>query len=228
MYFITNDLLQTPSQPILHFNEDEEREEAVGCVRGLGKVDRWTGEEHLNRTGMDVPVFIVAYNKYMNSVDRMDQKRSTNPTKRKEKRLGMSIFTYLLDLSVLQSFAIFKTIRPYDKATLTEFKRDLCDSLIYDLRERKALRKVERSEVMKIDNVLGINDCQHMLVENLNKKDINCHLCLYMKKKKKTIYGCVQCRKGFHVNCFTAYHCTGALKGNTKALMCMVLQSERN
>ena len=119
---------------------------------------------------MDVPVFIVAYNKYMNSVDKMDQKRSTNPTKRKEKRLGMSIFTYLLDQACLQSFSVFKCIRPYDKTCLTEYKRDLCDSLIYELRETKEMKKQERSEVTRVDNVLGINDCQHMLVENHGKK----------------------------------------------------------
>ena len=44
---------------------------------------------------------------------------------------------------------------------------------------------------------------------------------------KKTIYGCVNCKKGFHVNCFTAYHCHGALVGDTKALADMVIAANR-
>ena len=32
------------------------------------------------------------------------------------------------------------------------------------------MRKQERSGVMAVDNVLGINDCQHMLVENHGQK----------------------------------------------------------
>ena len=88
------------------------------------------------------------------------------------------------------------------------------------------MRKEQREEVMKVENVLGSIDHGHMLVENKGRKDINFHLCLYLKKKRRTIYGCVQCKKGFHVNCFTAYHCTGALPVQTKALMTMVLRTE--
>ena len=180
----------------------------------------------LHRSQVEVPVFIVAYNKYMNSVDRMDQKRSTNPTKRKEQRLGMSIFTYLLDLCVLQSFSIYKLLEPENKEVLSEYKKALCDELIDELKLEKIMKKEQRQEVMKVENVMGSIDHGHMLVENKGRKDINCHLCLYLKKKRRTIYGCVQCKKGFHVNCFTAYHCTGALPTQTKALMTMVLRTE--
>ena len=135
--FYTNDLLQTPSRPILDSGKREEYDEAVGCVRGVGKVDRWYGEEMLHRSQVEVPVFIVAYNKYMNSVDRMDQKRSTNPTKRKEQRLGMSIFTYLLDLCVLQSFSVYKKLQPDKNEPLSEYKRALCEELIDEVKMEK-------------------------------------------------------------------------------------------
>ena len=44
--------------------------------------------------------------------------------------------------------------------------------------------------------------------------------------EKKTIYGCVKCGKGFHVNCFTAYHCQGALEGDAKALADMIMNGD--
>ena len=57
-----------------------------------------------------VPASIVAYNMFMNSVDRMEQRRATNPTRRKEQRLHMSMFTFVLDLAVLQAFALYQVI----------------------------------------------------------------------------------------------------------------------
>ena len=58
MVFYTNDLLQTPSRPILDPGKREEYDEAVGCVRGIGKVDRWHGKEMLHRSQVEVPIFI--------------------------------------------------------------------------------------------------------------------------------------------------------------------------
>ena len=55
--------------------------------------------------------------------------------------------------------------------------------------------------------------------------DVNCQLCLYGGKKKKTMYGCTVCGKGFHVNCFTAYHYAQELKGHQKALTNQLLKS---
>lgn len=67
----------------------------------------------------------------MNGVDRVDQLRYTNPTRRKEMRLSMSLFTWLLDLSIINSFALMKHIQKKPKApqTLREFKRRVCESL---------------------------------------------------------------------------------------------------
>ena len=46
----------------------------------------------------------------MNSVDRVDQMRSTNPIIRREKKIHMSLWTYFLDLVLHQSFCIYKTL----------------------------------------------------------------------------------------------------------------------
>jgi hypothetical protein len=37
----------------------------------------------------------------MSSVDQMDQRRATNPTRQKEQQLQMSVFTYVLELAML-------------------------------------------------------------------------------------------------------------------------------
>ena len=68
--FYTNDLLRTPKKWIT----DGTEEDAIECVHGLECLERWMGDEFLHRTQMMVPATIVAYNMYMNSVDRMDQR----------------------------------------------------------------------------------------------------------------------------------------------------------
>ncbi len=38
---------------------------------------------------------------------------------------------------------------------------------------------------------------------------------------------CIQCRKGFHVNCFMAFHCRGALSSSRQAVLDVVLTSKK-
>ncbi|GMF49486.1 unnamed protein product [Phytophthora fragariaefolia] len=59
--------------------------EAVRLCRGLASLRRWTGEQMMHRKTFEVPAMIFAYNLFMNGVDRVDQLRSTNPIRRKEK-----------------------------------------------------------------------------------------------------------------------------------------------
>ena len=74
--FYTTDLAATPTRPLI----DGTDAEAIMCVNGLAALGRWTGNESMSRTTFQVPAIIVAYNTFMNSVDRMDQLRSTNAT----------------------------------------------------------------------------------------------------------------------------------------------------
>ena len=213
--FYTNDLASSPSIPIM----DGSTPEARSAVNGLAVLSRWTGKEIFHRTNFSVPSPIVAYNLFMNSVDRMDQKRSALPCKRKEQRLQMSAFTYLLDLACLQAYAIYSDIETSkNKMLLIQFKRKLCKTLVEPYR---AERKRSQNPVIPYDAnfVVGTIDNKHMLLENVNKRDIDCYLCKIRGIEKRTIYGCCACGKGFCVNCFTAYHCKHMLSNNMQALV---------
>eukprot|EP00737_Agarophyton_chilense_P004965 gb/GEZJ01006794.1/.p1 GENE.gb/GEZJ01006794.1/~~gb/GEZJ01006794.1/.p1 ORF type:complete len:170 (-),score=17.42 gb/GEZJ01006794.1/:209-718(-) len=71
---------------------------------------RWTENESLRRTTLQVPEFIVAYNLFMNGVDRFDQSRSISATVRKERRVTMSILTLVLETSILKAHALLKAL----------------------------------------------------------------------------------------------------------------------
>lgn len=49
------------------------------------------------------PTPFAAYNLCMKAVDRVDQLRSTNSIRRHGKRLGMTMFTGLIDIAIINS-----------------------------------------------------------------------------------------------------------------------------
>lgn len=88
------------------------------------------GGETFHRTELNVPAIIVAYNLFINSVDRFDQMRSTNVGARREKRVPMSIFTFLLDASIHNALALLKELYPRKAVYIKEFKRTVAQQLV--------------------------------------------------------------------------------------------------
>ena len=66
--FYTNDLTETPRQDV-----EGSSELTLKCVHDLTPLQRWIGNEAMTRTTLQVPCSIVAYNLFINSVDRFDQ-----------------------------------------------------------------------------------------------------------------------------------------------------------
>jgi hypothetical protein len=129
--FYSNILQSTPLKPIL----DGHDEEVIACVRGLGKLHRWVGNEIMHCTCFKVPSIIVAYNAFMSGADCLDQKRATNATKRREKKVYMSIFTYVLDLACTQAHSLFVSTQNKTKVheklfEFVEFKRQIAQDLV--------------------------------------------------------------------------------------------------
>ena len=234
--FYTNDLFANPPEPIT----DGSDERAWECVHGLAKISRWTGEQNLHHKDFLVAAPIVAYNMFMNGVDRMDQYRSTLATERKEKRVQMTLFTFILDLAVSQGYAIYQKVcddRNLKKRDdFFEFKRRLCESLVQGMQQSTSGRRRGRpcrNENVTITNTLGSIEEAHMLVQNIPRakkpshiQDVDCFLCRKMGKELKTIYSCMQCGKGFHVNCFTAFHYRGALSSSRQARLNLLLDAD--
>jgi len=71
--FYSNDLNGTPTEAIM----DGSCELAQSICHGVSHVHRWTRVEIMKWTAFLVPAPIVAYNLFMNGVDRMDQLWST-------------------------------------------------------------------------------------------------------------------------------------------------------
>jgi hypothetical protein len=247
----------------------------------------------MHRTCFRVPSFIVAYNAFMSGVCRLDQKRATNATKRRERKVYMSIFTYVLDLACTQAHALFvftqtKTKKNEKLFDFVEFKCQIAQDLVVpwrcvnnkvtpvvpwrcvnnkvtpekqyclhsdnqrkeplpnklylpqpppkappkkrttdeDVGVEKYSHPSPKRKMLPVHEVMGTNLHTHMLISNIGKKATTCFFCGFRKIKKRTFYRCVECKKGYCVDCFTAYHCAGALKGQPKMLAEMIIKSE--
>jgi hypothetical protein len=145
--FYSSDLNSSQTEPIM----DSSDSRAVECVHGLAIMYRWTGSEVLNRTPFPVPAPIVAYNAFMNAVDRMDQVRSTLRTQRREKRVHMSVFTYLLDLSASQAYAVYKKLKEKEtsKHSYFNFKRRICEQLVTPLQDTRQQHRAAVREAVQ-------------------------------------------------------------------------------
>ena len=155
----------------------------------------------------------------------------------------MTIFTLFLDLAVSQAFAVYNALTENNAAAKRWnsvcFKRKICSLLVY--RYATSRNRVNCVAQDKKDELLdsagngvgkvgdtadGEEEGVHMLLENLPRPsnvqkpmDISCHLCSLRELNAKTIYSCISCRKGYHVNCYSAFHYRPTLEGQTKILV---------
>ncbi|ETL77356.1 hypothetical protein L917_21703, partial [Phytophthora nicotianae] len=194
--FYTNDLKATPSQPTLPSTSPE----AVLCCHGTYPIQRWTEDRMMHRRVFMAPTIIAAYNFCMNAVDRVDQLRSTNPIRRREKRLGMTMFTWLMDIAIINAHTLVKTIRPTTgkEISLREFKRKIADVLTSNEKQNKSRRDLQKKKRSQesLDEIIGMDTSLHMITPNStdhSKGRLLCHLCSLRNIKKKAKYGCTKC-----------------------------------
>lgn len=171
----------------------------------------------MTRRKLQVQYCVVAYSISMFAVDRFDKIRSTNTIMRREKRVSMSIFTYLLDASLQNAYTVLQSIVVPGEVTYTarEFKRTVASQLVQPLIDRNCRRytisNVTRAEIpLENINFTSSNSMENnILLETVDRKTTSCHLCKiagkYLKSKW-TIYACQDCQTGLQVNCFAFYH----------------------
>ncbi|EGZ10404.1 hypothetical protein PHYSODRAFT_518952 [Phytophthora sojae] len=156
---------------------------------------------------------------------RMNLLRSTNPTRRREKRLHMSVFTWLLDISIINTYALERVIGGSASArvTLREFKREIADKLTRNEKTLKQQRdrRQQKRKAGALDEAVGSVDSLHIITPNSTEHSngkLTCYLCSLRGMAKKAKYGCTKCERGFHVECFRAFHYEGAFRSNAPQL----------
>jgi hypothetical protein len=225
--FYTNDLAGTPQELVVIGNADEH---AIHCVNGLAKLHRWTDDSMLHRRVFMAPATIVAYNLFMNAVDRMDQRRQPVACQRREKRVNMSVFTMIMDLACSNGYAVScaLSLNYKEKVTFREFKRRVADQMtspwVISAKQRRQKRTAgQKRKRTDPDTEEAVDDAildpltSHILSDNAlrkdgYRKDSECYLCAVMGKQytgidtKKTKMGCFKCQQCYHLKCFNLRH----------------------
>jgi hypothetical protein len=115
-------------------------------------------------------------------------------------------------------------------------KQALCEQLVTPLVRLKENQKVTPEityQQLNIDKVVGSLNSSHYLMNlkhNVTGRpaDAHCYLCLLFQKKLKTRFGCVQCQKVFHPQCFTAFHFRHALTHNKCVMIDLAIKGVEN
>ncbi|KAK1938850.1 hypothetical protein P3T76_008925 [Phytophthora citrophthora] len=186
--FYTNDLAGTMTEPMLPGTSTE----VVRLCRGLAPLRRWTGDQVMHRKTFQAPATVVAYNIFMNGVDRVDQLRSTNPIRRKEKRLSMSLLTWALDLALINALALFKKVAgsAVERVTLREFKQRVAEKLTAVQRTRREKERCRRQPQPNepLEDLVGADPSLHAITPNSKKHSsgkLACYLCTLRGFSKK-------------------------------------------
>ena len=141
----------------------------------------------------------------MNAVDRMDQLRSNSPTQRRQRHVYMSILSWILDLSINNASAVYKQLKEerisyLPNFTYKDFKRCIAEQLVLTQMDRR-MATVPSS----MHSVTCSENEPHILLKSSGPRP-RCFVCAACAYDVKVSQFCLGCERGFHINCFAAYH----------------------
>ncbi|KAK1942164.1 hypothetical protein P3T76_006486 [Phytophthora citrophthora] len=133
----------------------------------------------------------------MNGVDRVDQLRATNPTRRKEKWLSVRLFTWMLDLCIIIiAFTLFNNVLPVgtQKVALHKLQRRIAEQVTAkQLAKTQTLRPERKSRGSAMTNAVGSIRSGHILTPNSTETSdgqLKCMLCNIRGLQRRSRYGC--------------------------------------
>ncbi|XP_045446618.1 piggyBac transposable element-derived protein 4-like [Melitaea cinxia] len=184
------------------------------------------------------PEEVSEYNKYMGGIDRKDQMVAYYSSPQKTIRWYKKVFFHLLDISVWNSFFVYKKYFKNDvKYEFLDYREDLIKQMI-NLESGCSGRNIIRTgsiyssrrtavrlpkKVLQEENLVRISqdhwpeDIPCSTDSKRNFKYLNCSLCTKKKKRKETRYRCKGCREKTPLcpTCFEEWHAKYVKRGDT-------------
>lgn len=154
------------------------------------------------------------YNNYMNCVDKADQLKSTYEISRKSKKWWLRIFWHFIDVTVVNSFIIYKQNTPSTKMNLIDFRLKLVTELIGFASPKKRGPKTKQFTPSKrkpqISNEIRFSQARHIPTKLEIQR--NCTCCSSKTNRVRTSYMCITCNVPLYIkekiNCYEIYHKT--------------------
>ena len=168
------------------------------------------------RTQRERPQALTDYNNFMNGVDRNDQYRWQHPCYIKSMKWWKAVFFFLVDLSLINSFLLYKnrpTVDPNARYTLADYRVDLIAQLVPDEPEAP-LRPGPRQHN---HHYLNRRAERHFLVPNSDldaKGNPKTRWCARDGCGSRSSFVCEKCERAFCFcaarQCFNYEHCPRA------------------
>lgn len=161
------------------------------------------------------PTLVKDYNANMGFVDKMDMLKSIYEIDRKSKKWWHRIFWYFVDVSLINSFIIFKDRSKTCSLKLKSFRLAVVNGLIGAMPDMpKRGRKRDTSGNLVSNNFkptvpleIRYDKCAHMPVHTNPRR---CALCSTRDKPHKSRWSCSTCEVGLCLgdkrNCFSLFH----------------------
>lgn len=162
-----------------------------------------------NGSKIDVPCPKLAndYNKNMGFVDKMDMLKSLYEISRKAKKWWHRIFWYFVDITIVNSYIIYRKIHNADM-NLKKFRLEVVQGLIGVTKAKKLGRKflqpIKRS---KLNSTIRTKENGHMPIYQKQRR--RCAYCSTNMRVKRSQFSCKTCNVGLCINennCFLKYH----------------------
>jgi hypothetical protein len=156
------------------------------------------------------PKSVLWYNKNMGGVDYIDKQLSAYKFTRKSIKWYKKFAFHLIELTVHNSYLVYKHFHPGKKTTF----KDFILALVEEILEKNRVNRKRKIQEPSQDGSIGQD--LHLPEKTLNEsgKPIksNCHHCYKLGKRRQTPYVCSACKKRLCIqgkdSCFKMHHQT--------------------
>ncbi|XP_051170607.1 piggyBac transposable element-derived protein 4-like [Leptopilina boulardi] len=158
------------------------------------------------------PKIAVDYNSYMGCVDKADMLKSTYELNRKSKKRWHRIFWHLVDVTVVNSFIIYRQNRPDSQMALKEFRLAVANDLIGYSTPNKRGKKQQQLPINnykpKISTTMRFSQVPHLPTVLSTQR--RCVCCSTKSIPCRTSFFCSTCNVPLCIkkekNCFQKFH----------------------
>ncbi|CAH1995165.1 unnamed protein product [Acanthoscelides obtectus] len=143
-------------------------------------LEKMSSDEHMNEDMQDIacPRLFLEYNKHMGYVDKLDMLKSIYELDRKSKKWWLRIFWYLLDISLVNAYIIFKNRNTTTKSgkcmTLKDFKLAVCLGLIgadENIPKKGRISSVQQNTFKaNVPQEIRYDSCAHMPIHGSSRR----------------------------------------------------------
>ena len=150
--------------------------------RRIRKKDYKEGTDPKEKQTVNIPANIAEYNDYMRGVDHFDHLSSNYCPDIRSKRWYIKVFYHLLEISVINSYILYKQICQRDNTkflTHLEYRKEIIRELLKDVRDQKLIsttpKKKATSSCVNTESSTDKQKITNISLSGIKKTNLSAH-----------------------------------------------------